>query len=44
VSVKHVSDTISNYLFVDGHVKSMRPIDTNPTDQYSTNMWLANRP
>jgi prepilin-type N-terminal cleavage/methylation domain-containing protein/prepilin-type processing-associated H-X9-DG protein len=34
----------ANFLFADGHVKSMRPRDTNPTNTTATNMWNAIRP
>ncbi|MEO7716962.1 MAG: DUF1559 domain-containing protein [Capsulimonas sp.] len=51
-STHHVGNTISNYLFVDGHVKAMRPIQTNPQPPTGwdsnghalSNMWDATRP
>ena len=50
-SAHHVSDTMSNYLFVDGHVKAMHPLDTNPfkvtgwdsNGNPESNMWDAIR-
>jgi prepilin-type N-terminal cleavage/methylation domain-containing protein/prepilin-type processing-associated H-X9-DG protein len=35
----------ANFLFVDGHVKSMRPVATNPAGDYTggKNMWDATR-
>jgi len=34
----------SNFLFADGHVKSMNPSATNPTNTSANNMWIAVRP
>jgi len=45
-SAPFVGATTANYLFVDGHVKSMVPLTTNP-DPYSKpaeDLWVANRP
>jgi len=50
VSTHHAGD-LSNFLFVDGHVKSMRPIQTNPqpgkdydsNGHAGSNMWDALR-
>jgi prepilin-type N-terminal cleavage/methylation domain-containing protein/prepilin-type processing-associated H-X9-DG protein len=45
VSVHHVSNTVSNYLFCDGHVKTLTPGATYPTPGSNNgDMWLANRP
>lgn len=44
VSTHHAGQTLANFLFCDGHVKAMHPIDTNPTNTESTNMWVALRP
>jgi prepilin-type processing-associated H-X9-DG protein len=44
VSVPHVSRTLANFAFADGHVKAMKPAATNPNgvlDQY--NLWDATR-
>ncbi len=43
VSTKH--NGMANFLFVDGHVKTMRPIQTNPdpTNHPELNMWDATR-
>ena len=43
VSVKH--SEMSNFLFTDGHVKTMRPIQTNPDPKNhpELNMWDATR-
>ncbi len=43
VSIKH--NEMANFLFVDGHVKTMRPIQTNPdpTNHPELNMWDATR-
>jgi len=52
VSAKHLET--ANFLFADGHVKSMRPVQTNPTGGFSMwdgtknipnpkNMWIATR-
>lgn len=44
VSAKH--NEISNFAFADGHVKAMRPEQTNPdpTNRPQDNMWNARRP
>jgi prepilin-type N-terminal cleavage/methylation domain-containing protein/prepilin-type processing-associated H-X9-DG protein len=50
-SAHHAGNTLSNYLFVDGHVKAMRPIQTNPQPPTGwdsngnpvSNMWDAIR-
>ena len=50
-SAHHGGKTMSNYLFIDGHVKSMRPIQTNPNPPTGwdsngnavSNMWNATR-
>ena len=50
VSAHH--NDMANFLFVDGHVKNMRPITTNPNGKSdsagdwwrSDNMWNARRP
>jgi prepilin-type processing-associated H-X9-DG protein len=37
---------MANFVFCDGHVKTMRPANTNPGTGYtqnSTDMWAANR-
>jgi prepilin-type N-terminal cleavage/methylation domain-containing protein/prepilin-type processing-associated H-X9-DG protein len=51
VSVHHVSNTLSNYAFVDGHVKALTPTETNPDCTWSTpgsadskDLWNAIRP
>ena len=46
VAVKHA--TLSNFLFVDGHVKSMKPMATNPqkgtqAEKDAANMWDSRR-
>jgi prepilin-type N-terminal cleavage/methylation domain-containing protein/prepilin-type processing-associated H-X9-DG protein len=43
VSIKHNSR--ANFVFADGHAKSMDPVQTNPdmTHHPELNMWLANR-
>ncbi|MBC8136121.1 MAG: DUF1559 domain-containing protein [Fibrella sp.] len=43
VSTKHSG--MSNFLFVDGHVKAMKPEQTNPNGQArpADNMWVATR-
>ncbi len=43
VSIKH--NDMANFLFVDGHVKTMRPIQTNPDPKNhpELNMWDATR-
>jgi prepilin-type processing-associated H-X9-DG protein len=52
-SVHHTSGTVSNYLFVDSHVKAMKPSATGGSDVVGTpgspdngaaNMWYALRP
>ncbi|BDI30073.1 hypothetical protein CCAX7_21240 [Capsulimonas corticalis] len=47
VSTKHSSKTLANFLFCDGHVKSMRPALTNPKGDPDgtepTNMWNCTR-
>jgi len=51
VSTHHAGD-LSNFLFVDGHVKSMHPVQTNPlkatgcdaNGHCQSNMWDAIRP
>jgi prepilin-type processing-associated H-X9-DG protein len=51
VSTDHASKTLANFLFVDGHVKAMRPTATNPPNspgdsndgQSIDNMWDADR-
>ncbi len=45
VSVPHGDHTLSNFLFVDGHVKTLRPVQTDP-DQYNDvkdDMWDCTR-
>jgi prepilin-type N-terminal cleavage/methylation domain-containing protein/prepilin-type processing-associated H-X9-DG protein len=53
VTFGHVSNTLSNYLFVDGHVKAMTPLATGgadvvpwagPEDNGRSNMWYGDRP
>ena len=41
VSAPH--STFANFLFCDGHVKAMKPIQTNPGTAGSDNMWDATR-
>lgn len=52
VSVHHGGDKMANFAFVDGHVKSMRPSQTNPNPpvggydslgEAKSNMWSAIR-
>jgi len=51
-SAHHAGNTMSNYLFVDGHVKAMHPAQTNPLKatgcdanwHCQSNMWDAVRP
>jgi prepilin-type N-terminal cleavage/methylation domain-containing protein len=43
VSVAHVSHTVSNFDFADGHVKTLRPQQTNPDTNESDNMWDGQR-
>jgi len=45
VSAKHAGGTVANFVFVDGHVKSMRPSDTNPDPNAKpgSNLWNAIR-
>ncbi len=44
VSVHHTG--MANFAFCDGHVKAMKPANTNPdpTNQPQNNMWNTNRP
>ncbi len=44
VSIKHVGHTMANFLFCDGHVKTMQPVKTNPDNTLANNMWNADRP
>jgi len=46
VSSPFVGKTTSNFLFVDGHVKSMVPLTTNPqpVTQPAEDLWVCNRP
>jgi len=46
VSAAHAGGTISNFLFCDGHVKAVRPRDTNPDpgNKPESNLWNATRP
>jgi len=46
VSSPFVGKTTSNFLFVDGHVKSLVPLttDPNPQTQPAENLWVCNRP
>jgi len=42
VSTHHVSGTLSNFLFCDGHVKALHPVQTNPDNANdANNMWLG---
>lgn len=41
VSATHA--TLSNFAFIDGHVKSMKPEKTNPNGTLATNMWNTER-
>jgi prepilin-type processing-associated H-X9-DG protein len=52
VSVHHGGNKLANFAFVDGHVKAMRPSDTNPNPpiggydslgEAKSNMWSAIR-
>ena len=51
VSTHHAGNTVSNFLFTDGHAKSMRPIQTKPAPATSydsngheeSNLWDAFR-
>jgi len=49
ISAPHSGKTLTNFLFTDGHVKSMRPAATNPNNNAdpavnaSNNMWDATR-
>ena len=44
VTVDHAGKTLTNFAFADGHVKSMRPADTNPDGKLDqNNMWDAIR-
>jgi len=46
VSTGHGGKAIANFLFCDGHVKSMHPYDTDPKGEavgQSSNMWNAQR-
>ena len=42
-AVSSIHAGLSNFLFADGHVKSMLPSATNPTGSDKTNMWIASR-
>jgi prepilin-type N-terminal cleavage/methylation domain-containing protein/prepilin-type processing-associated H-X9-DG protein len=46
VSSPFVGKTTSNFLFVDGHVKSLVPLttDPNPYSQPAENLWVCARP
>jgi prepilin-type N-terminal cleavage/methylation domain-containing protein/prepilin-type processing-associated H-X9-DG protein len=42
VSTDHAGKTLANFSFCDGHVKAMRPVDTNPDNANDAkNMWLG---
>jgi len=43
ISAPHGGKTMANFLFTDGHVKSMRPSLTNPGNDADKNMWDATR-
>ncbi|MCW3062132.1 MAG: prepilin-type N-terminal cleavage/methylation domain [Capsulimonas sp.] len=44
VSTHHAGDTLANFAFCDGHVKAMRPTQTNPQPSTATsNLWDALR-
>jgi prepilin-type N-terminal cleavage/methylation domain-containing protein/prepilin-type processing-associated H-X9-DG protein len=45
ITPAHTSKTLANFLFADGHVKSMRPSQTDPDEynQRQNNMWDATR-